>query len=92
HADVNTPGTSETDNIHGMPIAALQGMESGVDGARDAEWRSLLDLVGERKLAPENVAWYGLRDVDRHERAATAQGLAITMHHVDRYGVEETVN
>lgn len=92
HADVNTPGTSETGNIHGMPIAALQGLESGVDDARAGEWRRLLDLVGEPKLPPQNVAWYGLRDVDLSERAATTSGLAITMHHVDRHGVEKTVD
>ena len=91
HADINTPGMSESGNIHGMPIAALQGLESGVEGQRDADWSLLVKLLGPRHLKVENVVWYGLRDVDIEEQKVVKQGLPISMHHIDRFGIERTV-
>jgi arginase len=91
HADVNTPGTSSTGNIHGMPIAALAGMDSGVSDERDLQWRELLSLIGPRHLQLDHVAWFGLRDVDPAERTQM-EGLAVTMHHIDRFGIESTMN
>lgn len=88
HADVNTPGSSDTGNIHGMPIAALAGMPSETDDARiDREWGQLKDALGATRLDPARVAWFGLRDVDPAERAHL-KGLPITMHEIDRYGIE----
>ena len=92
HGDVQTPGSSETGNIHGMPIAALQGLPSGVDGPRDVQWRRLLQSLGPKRLSPSQTAWYGLRDVDPGEKPRIQQGFAVTMHEIDRYGIEETVN
>jgi arginase len=91
HADVHTPGTSGTQNIHGMPIGALRGLESGVKGVKDAQWSQLLQVLGPKRLAASQATWFGLRDVDAPEREQAKKGLPITMHEVDRYGVEETV-
>ena len=91
HADVNTPATSDTGNPHGMPIAALQGVPSGVDGAKDFEWRELLKLVGTHRLRPDRTGWLGLRDVDREERPHVRAGLGLTMSDVDRVGIAACV-
>lgn len=90
HADINTPGSSTTGNIHGMPIAALAGCPSETDGEADLQWRDLLEVLGPERLDLRNVAWYGLRDVDPAERECL-KGMPITMHDIDRHGVEETV-
>lgn len=95
HADANTPGSSSTGNLHGMPIAALQGLPSGLGGVEDIQWSKLLkEVVPGKRLRPEATSWYGLRDVDPGERDLIRQtpgDLAISMHDVDRHGVVETV-
>jgi arginase len=87
HADINTPDLSETQNIHGMPLALLCGLESGVSGELDKDWRLLQDSVVQKRLNPANIAWFGLRDVDDGERSRARQGCAVTMHDIDRDGV-----
>jgi arginase len=58
HADINTPETSPSQALHGMPVAALLGM--GHAGLRR--------LSGNRAVVkPENVFYLGLRDVDPGE-------------------------
>src|SRR5207302_4967807 len=59
HADMNTPDSSPSGNIHGMPLACILG--SGP--------RELADLGGFRpKVAPCNTVIVGLRDVDAAEK------------------------
>jgi len=90
HADINTPGSSTTGNVHGMPLAALMGMPSGVADERDPLWRRLLDILGPARLRIEHTAWCGLRDVDPPERALIRSHggcMATTMADVDRYGL-----
>ncbi len=91
HADINTPGSSDTGNIHGMPVAALLGHSSGCEGVRDDEWKEFLAILGPARLDEHAIAWYALRDVDRHERPLVMKGLPITMHNIDRKGIEATV-
>lgn len=91
HADINTPGSSTSGNLHGMPIAALAGIPSGCAGLVDEQWRELQSAMAPRqKLKLSSTVWYGLRDVDLAERAMLSGG-AISMHDIDRYGVGETV-
>lgn len=93
HADMNTPETSPSGNLHGMPVSALMGRPSGVGGLRDTQWSQLLsEIVSPHKLQPKNAAWFGLRDVDPGEQKAIheAKGSFIsTMYEIDRYGVVE---
>jgi len=95
HADANTPATSSTGNLHGMPVAALQGKPSGVSGVPDIQWSKILgEVVPAARLFPERCAWYGLRDVDPGERDLirdTPGDLAVTMHDIDRRGVVQTM-
>jgi arginase len=59
HADINTPETSPSGNIHGMPLAVLLG-----HGHPD-----LVGLCGpSRKIDPKYLAHVGARDVDDGER------------------------
>lgn len=90
HADLNTPGTSATGNIHGMPLAALAGLPSGSEGEKDLNWRRLLDKLGPSRLDLSHLSWYGLRDVDLGERPRL-QGLTHTMHDIDRRGIQATL-
>ena len=57
HCDMNTPETSPTGNLHGMPMAALMGY----GGPR---WCA----VARRRLLPENVLLLGARSIDPGER------------------------
>jgi arginase len=82
HADINTPETSPTGNIHGMPLAVLMG----------AGHPSLVDLFGfVPKLNPKYFAHIGARDVDAGERASVhGMGLNehfLTMCDIDRRGM-----
>jgi len=91
HADINTPGSSTTGNIHGMPLAALAGWPSEATRELDVEWRELREVLGDGPwLDLQRVIWYGLREVDLVERPRLT-GLPITMHEIDRHGVEAVV-
>jgi arginase len=54
HADVNTPATSRSGNVHGMPLAALLGhgdkAMASIGGAHPALQASHVALVGQRDL------------------------------------------
>ena len=96
HADLNTPATSPSGNLHGMPLAVLTGQESGSEGTKEREWLALLGaIVGERRLRPDRVAWLGLRDVDPGEQALVRsfEGcFPATMQDVDRRGLVGTLD
>ena len=93
HADVNTPVSSPSGNLHGMPIAALWGLPSGLECIKDQEWNEALELVGPKRLAPSRTAWYGLREVDKGERPQVVPpAFVAAMDEVDRHGVEFSVN
>lgn len=80
HGDFNTPDTSPSGNIHGMPVAALIGR-----GHPD-----LIDLGHPGpKLRPQEIAMIGIRDLDAPEREALAgAGIHVyTMRDVDELGV-----
>ena len=80
HSDINTPKTSPSGNIHGMPLAALLGLgpaELGVIGGRY------------RKVEPGHVALVGIRSVDEGERTHLRNlGVHVyTMVDIDRNGI-----
>ena len=80
HADMNTPDTSPSGNIHGMPLACLLGMGPA----------ELADLVGYRpKVAPQNTVIVGLREVDLTERPHVRESgvRAFTMRDIDERGL-----
>ena len=84
HGDLNTPETSPSGNVHGMPLAAALGR--GGSGFESEAWT--LPAV-----RPEWVSVIGARDLDGGERQLiTELGLAVhTMSAVDRRGIEAVV-
>ncbi len=81
HADINTPETSPSGNVHGMPLAALLGL--GPD--------MLSDILGWRpKIAPENAVLIGVRDIDKTEKENIRRagiGEVYTMRDIDERGM-----
>lgn len=80
HSDFNTPDTTPSGNIHGMPLAASVGI--GV--------KELTELHGPApKVDPENVVLIGLRDVDPLEKRTLKENrvFAYTMADIDRLGM-----
>lgn len=80
HGDFNTPESSPSGNIHGMPLAVSIGLGP----------RSLRGVGGlYKKVDPRNVAIIGLRNLDRIERENILNaGVRIfSMEEIDKYGV-----
>jgi arginase len=83
HPDINTPGTSPSGNVHGMPLAAVLGL------AREFESEAwTLPAV-----ASERVALIGTRQLDGGERRLLREaGVRVyTMSEIDRIGIERAV-
>jgi len=84
HTDVNTPETSPSGNIHGMPLAALLGR-----GAVE-----LTHVAGfAPKVLPENVAVIGARSIDPGEREfVRSTGIRVfSMSELDERGLPDVV-
>jgi arginase len=81
HGDLNTPETTPSGNVHGMPLAAALG-RAGEGFASDVWPLPCVD--------PRHVAVVGCRSLDDGERALIADaGLAVfTMSEIDRRGLE----
>jgi arginase len=84
HGDLNTPATSPSGNVHGMPLASLLGY-----GPAD------LKNVGGNfdKMDPDNVAIVGVRSLDTGERKLIEQtGIHVyTMSDIDRQGIHRVM-
>ena len=82
HGDFNTPETTPSGNIHGMPLAAVLGR--GAFG--EMSWPTA-------PVDEENVAMVGLRDVDGEEQTAIRDSTvdAYTMSDIDTRGIVPVV-
>ena len=84
HGDMNTPATSSSGNVHGMPLAALLGSEP-------AE----LSRIGgfSPKVLPERTVLIGIRNLDdrEKERIREAGVRVFTMKDIDRSGIAKVV-
>lgn len=80
HADFNTPSTSPSGNMHGMPVAFFCG-EEGFEGLLGEEPRVVVD--------PGNVHLLGIRSVDQAERdLVVARGVNVfDMRQIDEFGM-----
>ena len=83
HADLNTPETSDSGNIHGMPMAFLTGLAKS-DHKEIFGWLQKDQMVSTTKLV-----YIGLRDVDRGEKKLLRENniKAFSMHDIDRHGI-----
>jgi arginase len=80
HADMNTPDSSPSGNVHGMPLACLVGIGP----------EELTGMFGFKpKVAPRNTAVVGLRDVDAMEKPHVRESgvRAFTMREIDERGL-----
>ena len=84
HADYNTPQTSPSGNLHGMPLALLCG-EPGFDESFAGDWLG--------RVEPRNVTIFGARSVDRDERKLVqARGIdVVDMRRIDLLGVVASI-
>ncbi|HEY7002821.1 MAG TPA: arginase [Gaiellaceae bacterium] len=84
HGDLNTPETSPSGNVHGMPLAAALGL------AADAFASNAWPLPA---VDPARVALIGVRSLDEGERQLVRElGVSVhTMTDLDRRGVEPVV-
>ena len=84
HGDINTPETSPSGNIHGMPVAALLG-----EGPPE-----LTSIGGDGpKVDPRNIAMVAIRSLDEGEKVRLKHhGVQVhTMSQVDRNGIEQVM-
>ncbi len=79
HSDYNTPQTSPSGNMHGMPVAMLSG-EPGFDGVFGDQGRGRID--------PSYVHLFGIRSIDADERRLLqARGIdVVDMRRLDEDG------
>src|SRR5262249_41787114 len=80
HGDMNTPATTTSGNVHGMPLAALLGQEP-------AELSSVGDFSP--KVVPEHTVLLGVRNLDEREKVAVRDSRVhvFTMKDIDRQGI-----
>ena len=80
HGDMNTPSSTTTGNVHGMPLAALLGSEP----------LELASLAGfSPKVRPEHTVLVGVRNLDEREKLRVREsGVHVfTMKDIDRAGI-----
>lgn len=85
HADMNTPESSPSGNIHGMPLACCAGMGPN----------ELTNIYGYApKVDPKNIAIVGLRSVDLEEREHVQRSgvHAFTMRQIDERGLRAVMD
>jgi arginase len=84
HADINTPETSPSGNVHGMPLAAIMGLGPA----------ELADIYGFKpKVHAENCVLVGVRDVDAREKENIKEtGIEVyTMRDIDERGMRTVI-
>ena len=86
HSDINTPESSPSGNVHGMPLAALLGLGP----------EPLGNLFGySPKMAPQNTVLIGVRDIDAAERENIRRaGVSevYTMRDIDERGMRAVMD
>jgi len=85
HGDMNTPDSSPSGNVHGMPLASIMGYGPP----------ELTDLAGIKPMVePRNVVLVGIRDLDAKERRLVKDsGVHIfTMRDIDERGMREVMS
>jgi arginase len=80
HTDINTPDSSPSGNVHGMPLAALMGLW-------ESELANIFDFSP--KVRPENCVLVGVRDIDAVEKENVRRaGIGVfTMRDIDERGM-----
>jgi arginase len=84
HSDMNTPDTSPSGNVHGMPLAAIMGLGPN-------ELGNIFNFSP--KIHSENCVLVGIRDVDAHEKENIRKaGVEVfTMRDIDERGMRSVM-
>jgi arginase len=84
HADINTPETSPSGNVHGMPLAAIMGLGP-------ADLANIYNFSP--KVHPENCVLVGVRDIDAKEKENIKEtGIEVyTMRDIDERGMRTVI-
>jgi arginase len=79
HGDMNTPATTTSGNVHGMPLAALLGNEPA----------ELAAIGSSPSVRPKNTVLLGIRNLDDQEKSRIREsGVHVfTMKDIDRDGI-----
>jgi arginase len=79
HGDMNTPATSTTGNVHGMPLAALLGNEP----------LELAAIGSNPSIDSDHTVLIGIRNIDEEEKEQIREsGIhTFTMKDIDRAGI-----
>ncbi|EIM89805.1 arginase [Stereum hirsutum FP-91666 SS1] len=94
HTDINTPETTDSGNIHGMPLAFLCSLaDSSSTKIASSTEQTPFEWLDSVHLDPSKLAYIGLRDIDAGEKAILRKHniAAFSMHEVDRYGIGQVV-
>jgi arginase len=85
HGDMNTPESSPSGNVHGMPLASIMGYGPP----------ELTELAGIKPMVePRSIALVGVRDLDSKERRLVKDsGVHVfTMRDIDERGMREVMS
>jgi len=85
HGDMNTPESSPSGNVHGMPLASIMGYGPP----------ELVELMGFKpKVEPQNIVLVGIRDLDSQEKKLVKKsGVHVfTMRDIDERGMREVMS
>ena len=101
HADIHTPYTTPSGNMHGMPLASVMNIDNleckknDVDSVTVKLWEELKSVgVTNKKINSEDLVYIGVRDVEKQEVAVIEElGIKwLTVEDVRNSGVNEIVN
>ncbi|CAN3356489.1 hypothetical protein DICA3_C03378 [Diutina catenulata] len=86
HADINSPATTDTGNLHGCPISFVMGIDRE---SYPPEFAWVPEV-----LKSNRIAYIGLRDVDEGEKAILRKYNipAFSMYHIDKYGIGKVLD
>jgi arginase len=80
HADIHTPYTTPSGNVHGMPLGASMGLDSAslrVNKLSDKErqlWNEMKTISGHSpNINPEDIVFFGVRDTEEQEDVIIAE-------------------
>ncbi|KAJ2345756.1 Arginase, catabolizes arginine to ornithine and urea [Coemansia sp. RSA 2618] len=89
HADINTPESTDSGNLHGCPLSFLLGLCDPRDVDRDSSPFSWI----QKCVRTDRLVYIGLRDVDAGEKRILREHRirAFSMHDVDKHGIGRVV-
>jgi arginase len=85
HGDMNTPESSPSGNVHGMPLASIMGYGPP----------ELVELMGFKpKVEPQNIVLVGIRELDSQEKKLVKKSgvHVLTMRDIDERGMREVMS